>query len=341
MAETIRFALVGAGMVAGHHVKALQQIPDAELVGVCEKDPQRGREFAARHGIPRTFDCLDFLQDLDLDIVDVATPPGSHAEIGIAAARAGKHVIVEKPIESQLNKADELIDTCHKEGVTLSVISQNRFTDPIREIRAAIAAGKFGEIIEGDVYVKWFRPQSYYDQDAWRGTQENEGGGVLINQAIHFIDMLLWTMGAVKNVYAHVKTVAHEIETEDLAAAMVSFESGALGVIQGSTAMYPGLPARLEIHGTKGTAIMEGTEISFWQVEGEKPRGAKEEIKASGASVPMDIDVEPFVRQFKDVIAAIREGRQPLVTGEEARKPLALIKAVYESAETGRVVEVS
>lgn len=341
MAKPIRFALVGAGMVAGHHVNALKEIPDVELVGVCERDLDRAREFAQRHSIRKTFECLDFLNDPNIDIVDVATPQGSHAEIGIAAAKAGKHVIVEKPIDADLAKADKLIETCHKEGVTLSVISQNRFTDAIREVRTAVAEGTFGKIIEGDVYVKWYRPQSYYDQDDWRGTKEQEGGGVLINQAVHFIDMLLWVMGPVKSVYAHVNTVAHKMETEDIAAAMINFASGAGGVIQASTAMYPGLPARLEIHGTKGTAILEGTEISFWQVEGEEPRSDKEKVEASGANVPMAIPLEPFVRQFKDVIAAIREGRPSLVTGEQARQPLALIKAIYESAETGRVVTLS
>jgi UDP-N-acetyl-2-amino-2-deoxyglucuronate dehydrogenase len=339
MAEPIRFALVGAGMVAGHHVNALKEIPDVELIGVCRRNPQKAKAFAETHGLAWTTDYNNFLRDPNVDIVDIVTPQSSHAEIGIAAARAGKHVVVEKPIAADLTKADQLIDTCKKEGVTLSVISQNRFTDAIQELRAAIIAGTFGKILEGDAYVKWLRPQSYYDQDAWRGTMDEEGGGVLINQAIHFIDVLLWIMGPVKNVYAYTKTVAHDMETEDLAAAMVNFESGALGVIQGSTAMYPGLPARLEIHGTKGTAILEGTEISFWQVEDAEPRG-KKETEASGASTPMDISIEPFVRQFKDIIAAIREGRQPLVTGEEARKPLALIKAIYKSAKDKGLVEL-
>lgn len=340
MTKPIRFALVGAGMVAGHHVKALQQISGVELIGVCEKDLDKARNFAERHQITNVFDSLDFLNDPNVDIVDVVTPQGSHAEIGIVAAKAGKHVIVEKPIDADLDKADELIKICHKQGVTLSVISQNRFTDAIRSVRSAIRKGEFSKIIEGDVYVKWYRPQSYYDQDDWRGSKDQEGGGVLINQAIHFIDMLLWVMGPVKSVYAQTKTVAHKMQTEDLALAMINFESGALGIIQGSTAMYPGLPARLEIHGTKGTAILEGTEISFWQIEGQEARGDKEKVDASGANVPMAIPLEPFVRQFKDVIAAIREGRPPLVTGEEARKPLALIKAIYESAENRTLVEL-
>jgi len=340
MIKPIRFALVGAGMVAGHHVKALQQISDAELIGICERDLDKAKSFAERHQITKVYDSLDFLSDPNIDIVDVATPQGSHAEIGIEAAKAGKHVIVEKPIDADLEKADELIKTCREHGVTLSVISQNRFTDAIQSVRSAINKGEFGKIIEGDVYVKWYRPQSYYDQDEWRGSKDQEGGGVLINQAIHFIDMLLWVMGPAKSVYAQTKTVAHKMETEDLALAMINFENGALGVVQGSTAMYPGLPARLEIHGTKGTVILEGTEISFWQIEGQEPRSDKEKVEASGANVPMAIPIEPFVRQFKDVIAAIREDRPPLVTGEEARKPLALIKAIYKSAANKKLVEL-
>jgi len=340
MVKPLRFALVGAGMVAGHHVNALKAIPDAELVGVCERNSDKALKFAQQHGISKTFDCLDFLNDPNIDVVDVATPQESHAEIGIAAAKAGKHVIVEKPIDADLKKADELIVTCHKEGVTLSVISQNRFTDAMAEVRAAVKSDVFGKIIEGDAYVKWYRPQSYYDNDAWRGTMKGEGGGVLINQAIHFIDMLLWIMGPVKSVFAYTNTVAHRMETEDLAAAMLTFKSGAIGIIQGSTAMIPGLPARLEIHGTKGTVILEGTEISFWQVEGEPPRSDKEKVEASGANVPMAIPLEPFVRQFQDVINAIREGHQPLVTGKEARKTLELIKVIYESAKKGQVVEL-
>jgi hypothetical protein len=214
-----------------------------------------------------------------------------------------------------------------------------QFTDDMLKLYVLLDSGKLGRLLQGDAYVKWYRPQSYYDQGDWRGTWALDGGGAFMNQGIHFVDLLLSVMGPVKNVVARTRTAAHAIEVEDQGAALLEFESGALGVIQASTAFYPGLPARLEIHGTQGAAIFEGTELSFLQVEGETPF-RKERVSAGGAAKPMAIPVLPFIRQFSDFIAAVRDKRPPTVSGQEARRALALVLAIYNSSQTGKAISL-
>ena len=333
----IVFAVVGAGAVASHHVRALQQIENVEIV-LCDKSPDKARLLAEKQGVLWCQDFDRLLRNPEVDVVDVTVPSGFHAEIGIQAAQAGKHVVVEKPIDVSLQKADELIASCRLADVTLGVISQYRFMDSTQELYRYLNAGKLGTLIQGDAYIKWYRSQSYYDSGAWRGTFALDGGGPFINQGIHFIDLLLSAMGPVRSVYAKTKNVAHpSIEVEDLGMAMVEFQSGAYGVIQASTAIYPGLPAKLDIHGTKGTISLEGEQLAFKHVEGEEAFKAAN-VVAAGAASPMSIDVTPFVRQFRDIIAAIRGKKQPLVSGTVARQALQLILAIYESARTGMTV---
>ncbi len=335
--KNLTFAIVGAGSVAGHHVEALKQIPEVEVRTIFRRDAAKARAFAQAHGLRWTTRYEDILNDPEIDVVDITLPSGLHAEFGVRAANAGKHVLVEKPIDVTLQKADVLIETCERNEVTLGVVSQNRFTDDMLKLYGLLDSGKLGRLLQGDAIVKWYRPQSYYDQGDWRGTWALDGGGAFMNQGIHFVDLLLSVMGPAKTVVARTRTVAHSIEVEDQGAALLEFESGALGVIQASTAFYPGLPARLEIHGTRGTAIFEGTELSFLQVEGEAPF-QKEKVAAGGAAKPMAIPVTPFVRQFSDFIAAVRDKRPPKVSGREARRALALVLAIYKSSRTGKVV---
>ena len=335
--KNLKFAIIGAGAVASHHLSALAQVSGAEVRTVVRRDAEKARELAEKFHVNWTTRTEDILRDPEIDVIDITLPSGLHADFGIRAAHAGKHVVVEKPIDISIEKADALIETCEKQGVTLAVISQNRFTEDMLKLYEILKAGKLGQLIEGDAYVKWYRPQSYYDRGGWRGTWALDGGGAFMNQGIHFVDLLLSVMGPVAEVSARTKTAAHRIEVEDIGVAMLKFESGALGVIQASTAMYPGLPARLEIHGTKGTAIFEGTELSFLQIEDEPPL-AKENVNAGGAADPMAISVTPFVREFEDIVSAIREHRQPTVNGQEARRALQLVLAIYESSRTGKPV---
>ncbi len=339
MSDNLRVGLIGAGNVATHHVLAWRQTDGAEPVVVCRRDETKVKEFAAKFNLDRTTDYHSLLQRQDVDVVDIVLPSGLHADVGVEAAKAGKHVIVEKPIDVTLQKADALIAACRDNGVTLGVVSQYRFLDGSLHMYKVLAENKLGRLVQGDAYIKWHRSQAYYDSGAWRGTWALDGGGPFINQGIHLIDLLLSVMGPVKTVYAKTKTLAHNIEVEDIGVAMLEFENGAFGVIEAATAIYPGLPARMDIHGVKGSLTIEGDKMVFLHVQGEEPVVASD-VDAGGSSNPTDIDVTPFVRQFTDIVQAVRNGRKPLVSGEEARKPLQLILAIYESAKKGIEVKL-
>ncbi len=337
MSFPLGIGIIGAGNVALSHVLGWQHTDGASPVAVCRRDENRVKEFAAKHNLDWTTDYGDLFTRDDIDVVDILLPSGAHAEVGIAAAQAGKHVIVEKPIDVTLQKADDLIAACKDNGVRLGVISQYRFMDGMQKMYKILAEGKLGQLIQGDAYIKWYRPQSYYDSAAWRGTWALDGGGPFMNQGIHFIDLLISAMGPVKSVYAKTKTLARNIEVEDSGVALLEFHNGAYGVIEASTVTYPGLPARLDIHGTTGTLSIEGDKMVFLHVEGEEPE-IESDADTGGASDPTDIDVTPFVRQFTDIVDAIKTGRQPLVSGEVARRPLELILAIYESSRLGKEI---
>ncbi len=337
MSAPLGIGMIGAGNVALSHVLGWQQTHGATAVAVCRRDEKKVKDFAAKHNLDWATNINELLERDDIDVVDIMLPSGSHAEIGIAAAQAGKHVIVEKPIDVTLQKADDLIGACESNGVTLGVISQYRFMDGMQKMYSVLANGQLGDLVQGDASIKWFRPQSYYDSGAWRGTWALDGGGPFMNQGIHFIDLLLSAMGPVKSVYAKTKTLARRIEVEDSGVAMLEFHNGAFGVIEASTVTYPGLPARLDIHGAKGTLSIEGDKLVLLHVEGEEAETASD-ADAGGASDPTDIDVTPFVRQFTDIVDAINTGRQPLVNGHVARLPLQLILAIYESSKLGQEI---
>ena len=331
MKNSLGIGIIGAGNVASHHILAWQQTDGAKPVAVCRRDETKAREFAEEYDVQWATDYKNLLARKDINLVDIVLPSGLHADVGVQAARAGKHVLVEKPIDVTLRKADDLITACKENGVTLGVVSQYRFMDGMQKMYDILAAGRLGPLVQGDAYIKWFRPQSYYDSGEWRGTWELDGGGPFMNQGIHFIDLLLSAMGPVKSVYAKTKTLAHDIEVEDMGVATLEFQNGAYGVIEASTATFPGKPARLDIHGTKGSLSIEGDKMVFLQLEGSEPETTKD-VDSGGASDPKDIDVKPFVRQFTDVIDAIRNGREPIVSGDVARRPLELILAIYKSS---------
>ncbi|MEK7768007.1 MAG: Gfo/Idh/MocA family oxidoreductase, partial [bacterium] len=266
-------------------------------------------------------------------------------------ARAGKHVVVEKPMDVTLEQADSLIAACRAADVRLSVVSQFRFLDAVVRTREAVAAGRFGRLTLGSAYVKWHRPQSYYDSAAWRGTWALDGGGCLINQSIHAIDQLVHLCGPVARVQAATATLAHAVEVEDVAAAALTFAHGGLGHVLGTTAAFPGQAARLELHGTRGTVCLDlGGRVRLWEFADEQGepgtwgRAVQEAdvvtVRVEGAADPKAISVENHRRQFADVAEAIRDGRAPFVSGEEGRKALAVILAIYRSAREGREVAV-
>jgi len=330
------FGIVGCGMIANFHAKAIAEIEGAKLIGGCDTRPESAERLAAEHGCKAFAGLGDLLQDSRIGIVTICTPSGAHAEPALAAIRAGKHVIVEKPLEITINKCDEIIAAADQAGVVVSTIFPSRFHESAQLIKTAVDAGRFGRLTMGDAYVKWYRTQEYYDSGAWRGTWALDGGGALMNQAVHSVDLLLWLMGPVKSVRATAALIAHErIEVEDTVVATLEFESGALGVIEASTAVYPGMLKRIEIHGNAGTAIMEEEDIKAWDFatpteedEALKKRMAGKTETGGGASDPAAIGHHGHRMQFENVLAAIEQGRQPLIDGREGRRSVGTIVAI-------------
>jgi predicted dehydrogenase len=340
------FGIIGCGVIAPFHARAIGDLADARLVAVADEVPDRARDLAADFEV-EALDPDALLSRPDVDVVCVCVPSGLHASVGTRVAAAGKHVVVEKPIEITLEAADRLIDAARSNGVELAVISQHRWDAGVKELKTLVDGGSLGHLVLGDAIVKWYRTQPYYDSGSWRGTWQLDGGGALMNQAVHYVDLLQWIMGPVEHVFARTRTAAHErIEVEDVAVAALGFASGAVGTIVASTAVYPGLSERLEVSGTGGTAIVEAGELKVRELKEEKgetsaygARAGDSDGEAAGASAdPADISYRGHREQLQDLLHAIDTGARPAVDGEGARKALEIILAVYESARTGRDV---
>jgi predicted dehydrogenase len=342
------FGIIGCGLIAGFHAKAVADVDDAEVVGCFDTVPAAADRLAQSVGCTAYHELDKLLADPKVDVVTIGTPSGAHVEPAVAAARAGKHVIVEKPLEITLEKCDQIIAECEKAGVVLSTVFPSRFHDSSIKIKRAMDAGRFGRLTVGDAYVKWFRKQAYYDSGAWRGTWELDGGGALMNQAIHNVDLLISLMGPVAEVSAHTALLGHTgIDVEDVAVATLKFANGALGVLEASTAIYPGYLKRLEIHGSTGSAMMEEEDIVKWDFAQEAPEDAaiKEQMSrrisgGGGAADPSAIGHHGHTRQFADVVQAIRQGTTPSMDGPEGRRSVEVILAVYQAAETGQTVKL-
>lgn len=336
----VGICIVGAGVGGGIHVRALQEVGEARLVAVVETDADRGRQFAEKWGADHYYSDLEqALDDRHVDVVHLCTPPFMHREQAARCAQAGKHVLIEKPLARTVAEADAIIAACETGGVKLGAIFQHRFTPLPRKVKAALEGGRLGKLYLGDTYVKWYRSDEYYRGGGWRATRDMEGGGTLINQTIHSIDLLQWLMGPVADVTGRTATVGHQIETEDVGLALLGFQSGALGVIEGSTATYPGFPERIEIHGENGSVILnEGKNQLEWHLRGEEPRIEGAAAEDGYARDPSAVSTEGHAAQFRDFYAAVREDRRPAVDGVEGRKALEIIEAVYRSSELGRQV---
>jgi len=340
MAE-LGFGIIGAGMVARYHATGIARTPGARLVAVCREDAARAEEAAAQFGVPCEIHLEALLARPDVDAVCICTPSGQHAAQAVAAARAGKHVLVEKPMALSLADADAMIAACRAAGVHLGVALQRRIDPIFLGVKAAIDAGGLGKLTLGTISVPYLRQQSYYDSAAWRGTWALDGGGALMNQGIHLLDLLVWYMGNPTAVQASTATLAHTIEVEDCVAAALRFGSGALGSITATTAAAPGFPHRVEVYGDQGGVQLEGEQIVRWEISGiEPPEAISTPGKApagAGAS-PTGIGAVGHTRLLGDFVAALDAGRAPSVPGEEGRRSLALALAVYESARTGQAI---
>ncbi len=342
----IGFGLIGCGMIANFHARAVADIRGASVMGCFDTVPAAADRLAQTVGCTAYHDLQAMLENPRIDVVTICTPSGAHLEPALAAAAAGKHVIVEKPLEITLDRCDQIIRACAKAGVVLSTIFPSRFHESSQVLKKAVDQGRFGRITIGDAYVKWYRTQQYYDSGAWRGTWKLDGGGALMNQAIHSVDLLSWLMGPVQDLSARFAMLAHErIEVEDVAMATLRFQNGALGVIEATTAAYPGALKRIEIHGSEGSAVLQEEDITTWNFARPMKADAKllermagKTKTGGGAADPAAIGHHGHTHQFQDVLKAIRTGGSPLVDGQEGRKSVEIILAIYKAAETGRTV---
>jgi len=338
----MRAGILGTGAIANKHAQAYRNI-GFEIAACSNKTESRGREFAQRWGATFVSDYKELCHDPGLDFVDVCTFPDFHLQPVEACAEIGRAIQVQKPIATNLEAARQMIDISRAAGITFGVVSQHRFDDATIFLKRALAAGRLGRLLEADAYVKWFRSNEYYSRPI-KGSWHTEGGGALINQAIHQVDVLLYLAGPIASVTGTWQLGArHKIESEDIVNALLSYQSGATGVIQAATAFWPGYTERVELHGTRGTAIISGDRLTAWEVLDDTeanqadPAPLAQNI-ASGSSDPMAIGVTTFERQFQDFADAIRQHREPLVSGEEGYRALEVVLGVYQSCREHRAI---
>ncbi|OMF35311.1 hypothetical protein BK133_11480 [Paenibacillus sp. FSL H8-0548] len=347
--KTYGFAIIGTGNIGTFHAELLQKVERARLVAICDRNPVRGQAFAERFGCKAYTNLDEMLEDSEIDIVNICSPSSMHGDQAIACAKAGKHVMTEKPMDILLDKSDQMIEAFHLSGTKISVISQHRLEESVIKVKRLIEQGAFGKVVLGTGAINWYRSQEYYDKSTWRGKWAWDGGGALMNQGIHIVDILQYIMGPVDTVFAHCETLGHDrIEVEDVAVATLRFRNGAMGTLLGTTSAFPGLQTRLEIFGTKGSAVIENGVLVICKYKNPEGKNDEEIIDESdrreknemsnGASNPMSISGRTHMLQFEDMIDSIEEKREPFVNGIEGRKPLEIILAIYESNNSGQPV---
>ncbi len=352
--QPLRFGVIGLGVNGSKHVSLLSEIPGAQLTAVCDIIDERWQPVSQRYGITGYHDYHQLLAREDIDIINICTPSGLHGDMAIAAAEAGKHAIVEKPMDVSLEKADAMIHAFRRAERKLCVISQHRFDPATVALKAAIDRGELGDLLLAEVTCNWYRSQAYYDEADWRGTWALDGGGALMNQSIHTIDVFQYLAGPVASVYSQTDRLGHVgIEVEDTAIAIWRLAGGGMASVVGTTVAYPGLPTQIALYGTKATAVLTGKTLTHWyrRPEGESGLRARDKhavnlaqasaVDADGASDPAQFTVQAHRLEIEDMMQAVRENQSPKVTGEEGRKPLALILGMYESARTGRPTVIS
>ncbi len=344
----IGFGIVGCGMIANFHARAIADIRGAKLVGAYSRRIESANEFVTEHSGTAYDSLQDMLENPEIDVITICTPSGAHMEPAVAAANAKKHVIVEKPLEITLKRCDAIIAACKKNRVKLFTIFPSRFHKSSQLLKKAIDQGKFGRLTVGDAYVKWFRTQEYYDSGAWRGTWGLDGGGALMNQAIHNVDLLTWLMGPVVEITAQADMLAHKrIEVEDVVVATLRFANGALGVIEATTAAFPGALKKIEIHGSAGSAAIEEEDIIAWEFAKmtradralvEKMSGTTQ--TGGGAADPAAIGHHAHAALFRDAIRTIQGKASNSIDGREGRRSVEIILAIYKAAASGKAVQL-
>lgn len=345
-ATPLGFGIVGTGMIAAYHAQAIAQVNGATLIGITSRSPENVRTFAEKHSVPFATTSLDeLIARPDIHVVCITTPSGAHLEPALAAIKAGKHVVIEKPLEVTTARADQLIKAAETAGVRLAPIFQARFGRGAQTVKTALDAGRFGRLVLASAYIKWHRTAQYYT--GWKGTLALDGGGAVINQSIHGLDLLQWFAGLPEEVFAWKTRRVHTgIEAEDTACASLRFPDGALGTIEASTALWPGWSRRIEICGEHGSISLEDDHIARWDFAKAEPgdeaiRSAKlDNSLGSGAGAPNAISFAGHQRQIQDLVDALHENRPLAIEGREGRKAVALVNAIYASAESGKPVKL-
>lgn len=347
MIEPLRFGIVGCGVIGPTHAEAIKCLPQARLVAVADPASEHAQTLARRYGATPYTNLSEMLDKERLDVVNVCTPSGLHGAQAQQVMRSGRHVIVEKPMELSHAAIEEVLRVQRETGVKLAVISQHRFDPASRRVHDLVSSGALGRLVLGNAHVPWWRTQAYYDSGAWRGTWELDGG-VLMNQAIHTIDLLQWLLGPARSVYAYTDTLTHRMEAEDVAVAVLRFSSGALGTIAATTSAYPGVLTRLEVCGDKGSAVIENDLLASLhlaqddhsdpQPEHERRTERANTGALSTAQDPAAVSASSHALQIADMIRAIQENGDPLVDGQAGRRPVEITLGIYESARTGREV---
>ena len=336
---SVRIGLVGCGNISNTHARAAREIPGVDLVAYWGRDPAKASALAERYGGTAHRGLDEFLAHRPMDVVVVGTPSGVHAEHAQAAARRGLHVLVEKPLDVTTARIDGLTAECDRAGVKLGVIYQDRAAPQLIWLKQLIAGGGLGRPIMASGRVPWYRPPEYYAGSRWRGTWGLDGGGALMNQGIHTVDLLLWLLGEVDRVYATTRTATHSIAVEDTAVACLEFANGAVGTLEATTAAFPGLPRRLELTGSEGTIVVERDRVVSVQLRtpAHAPPHDEETTNASSSS-PVVSDIRGHRRVLENFVAAVQTGTAPLCDGREGRRSVALVEAIYRSARTGAAV---
>ena len=333
--------MIGTGAISHKHAQAYRNI-GYQLTVCTDVNEAAGRRFAEQYGCRFAPTYQAVCRDPEVDYVDVCTFPDFRLQPIEICAESRKHIQVQKPISTNLETARRMIETAKSAGIVLGVVSQHRFDDSSLFLKKAIAEGRLGKILQADAYVKWYRSPEYYSRPT-KGSWATEGGGAMINQAIHQVDVLLWLAGPASEVFGYWQLGAlHKIESEDVICALMRYGSGATGVLQATTAFWPGYTERLEIHGTKGTAIISGDKLTTWDVQDDagEPAPVERDVM-SGSSDPMAISLTPFERQFLDFGDAIRTGRKPLVSGEDGYRALEFVISAYDSCRSGQKQQIA
>jgi predicted dehydrogenase len=345
--------ILGAGSISETHARAAAAVPDLRVVAVCGRDAARVSALAATYDAAPFTDVEAFLRHRPMEIAAIGTPSGVHADDVEAAARHGLHVLCEKPLDVTTARIDRMLEAVERAGITLGVFFQDRSTPDLMDVKDALVAGRLGRPILADARVKWYRPPEYYAQSLWRGTWALDGGGALMNQGVHTVDLLLWLLGDVRRVYARTLTALHAIEVEDTAVAVLEFESGAVATLEATTAAWPGYDRRVAITGTLGTVVIEQARVAKWDVRPPALVGAAggaaairpgpSEPAAAGVAARTHVvaDAGAHRRVFEDFVSALDTRRPPRVDGREGRRSVALIEAIYASSRNGQPVDVT